>query len=400
MEKKIYLKDEEVKNSSTEEMKDEVLNYIRKDIWAEPYIYECAMVPVPVGSKMFQSFSDNEIEVVKTPEETVIVNPECIIETDAELEQAEMEKDMLFLYPLEGKMQVYPTRYTAFTSICQRAGLSGTTITNADPKPLVDALPVIEKAHWLSRGMSLHKAPCKVLLRDGRISAMLSAEYEILPAYEAVPLLEEELGKEHPDYKFTSGALSHEYLVLNYVLNDPVMEGSFKLLLESFGMNVNTLSAGVQFTTSDIGNSMMQAAPYYVVDGLKVRLGKPVGIRHDKGKKMHDFKNELQKLGMLFKEAEDQVEKLGNTDIFNPELCFTNIIDAHKTLKYGSDEVLEEIKTDYPVGTSCTAVDIFFYLNKIIEVRNAKKAMTPTQMINLSEEIAKLMYIDFKVYDK
>lgn len=399
MEKKIYLKDEEVKNFSTEEMKTEILDYIRKDIWAEPYIYECAMVPVPAGSKMFQSFN-SEIQVVKNPDETVIVDPECVIATEEELDQAEMEKTMLFLYPLEGKMQVYPTRYTAFTSICQRAGLSGTTITNVDSKPAVDALPVIEKAHWLTRGMSLHKTHCKVLLRDGKISAMLSAEYEILPAYEAVPLLEKELSKEHPDYKFISGALSHEYLVLNYVLNDPVMEGSFKLLLENFGMNVNTLSAGVQFTTSDIGNSMVQAAPYYVVDGLKIRLGKPVGIRHDKGRKMGDFQSELRKLGMLFKEAEDQIEKLGNTDIFNPELCFSNIIDAHKTLKFGSDEVLEEIKTDYPAGTSCTAVDIFFYLNKIIEVRNSKKAMTPTQMINLSEEIAKFMYIDFKVYDK
>ena len=167
MEKKIYLKDEEVKNFSTEEMKTEILDYIRKDIWAEPYIYECAMVPVPAGSKMFQSFN-SEIQVVKNPDETVIVDPECVIATEEELDQAEMEKTMLFLYPLEGKMQVYPTRYTAFTSICQRAGLSGTTITNVDSKPAVDALPVIEKAHWLTRGMSLHKRIVKCCCVTGK----------------------------------------------------------------------------------------------------------------------------------------------------------------------------------------------------------------------------------------
>ena len=95
-----------------------------------------------------------------------------------------------------------------------------------DEKPLISVLPTMEKAQWLSRGFSLHKADCKILYRDGKVSSMLSKEYEILPANETIPRFERKLREDHPDLTFSSGMFSHEYLVLDYMLNDDIMEDS------------------------------------------------------------------------------------------------------------------------------------------------------------------------------
>lgn len=61
---------------------------------------------------------------------------------------------------------------------------------------------------------------CKILIRDGKISAMMSNGYSILPADELVGALEKELKKEHKDMKMLSATISHEYLNIEYLLND------------------------------------------------------------------------------------------------------------------------------------------------------------------------------------
>lgn len=64
--------------------------------------------------------------------------------------------------------------------------------------------------------------------------------------------------------------------------------------------------------------SCVTAAPFYDLDGARIRLGKPICLSHDKGHSIEQFIKMLDGLAMVFKENEDLVEKLGNTQIKHP----------------------------------------------------------------------------------
>lgn len=381
----------------TEQDKADVLSFIEKDEWYQPYILECFVKEI-LNAPLFLDQYKEPFEVEY--HDGIKINVPGMDSSDEALLETAQDTGLLLGFPQgdqgSGGIIVKPTRYTAFTSICQRAGLSGSTITNSENKPLLSVLPIYEKAHWLSRGFSLHRAPCKILLRDGKISCMLSNEYEIMSADKVVPEFEDAIRKDHPDMFFVSGSFSHEYLLLDYMLNDPIMEESFIAMLQEYNISVTTVKAGVRFTTSDVGNSCLAAAPFYDIDGLRVRLGKPISLSHDKGHTISQFVEKLSMMALVFKECEDRIEELGNISIKHPKGCFLHILDENRTLRSGSEGIADTLDATFPAG--CNAIDIYLALNQIVEVRN-QRGITPTQLINLTETISKLMFLDYTVYD-
>lgn len=392
---KLLVSDDAIFTIVTEEDKKAVLEFLAKDEWSEPYIMECSVKDIPDTPLFFSLYRENfEVEVSSGAK--LCVPP--LDASDDELSETARDIGLLLIFPKNGELVGKPTRYTAFSSICARAGISGSTITNSDEKPLLSILPLVEKAQWLSRGFSLHKATCKILYRDGKVSSMLSADYEIMPANEVVPRFENRVRKEHPNMTFASGMLSHEYLYLDYMLNNTDMEESLLAMLEEYNVHASSIKAGVRFSTSDIGNSCVTAAPFYDIDGVRVRLGAPIALSHDHGHKCEHFIKLLDGLAMVFKESEDRIEELGNMEIKHPHGCFMHILDKNRTLKTGSESIADGLDAEFPSG--CTAIDIYLALNRIIEERNNKKPLSPTQLINLSETIAKLLLIDYKEYDR
>ena len=394
MENTFFTSDDAVVTLKTEADKEKVLEFIAKDEWYTPYIWECFAKEIANAPLFFEQYKEQfETELPNG----LKCNVPALDNSNEELMETAKDTGLMLGFPANGGIVVKPTRYTAFTSICQRAGISGSTISNMDEKPLISVLPTMEKAQWLSRGFSLHKADCKILYRDGKVSSMLSKEYEILPANETIPRFERKLREDHPDLTFSSGMFSHEYLVLDYMLNDDIMEDSFISMLSEYGVSAKTVKAGVRFSTSDVGNSCVTAAPFYDLDGARIRLGKPICLSHDKGHSIEQFIKMLNGLAMVFKENEDHVEKLGNTQIKHSGGCFLHIIDKNRSLRSGSEDLADELDAEFPAG--CTAIDVFLALNKIVEVRNSRKELNPTQLINLTETIAKLLLINYTDYD-
>lgn len=127
------------------------------DVWVQPYIKETTVVGIEDHPLFLsQYFLSNGIELNDE-------SNECVKDTG-----------MFLTFPMNGERKIYPTRHTAFTSICQRAGLSGPTISNFIGSAFKKVLPVTEKASWLTRGFSLYMQKCKILIRDGKISAMIN----------------------------------------------------------------------------------------------------------------------------------------------------------------------------------------------------------------------------------
>ncbi len=349
------------------------------DVWVQPYIKETAVVGIEDHPLFLsQYFSSNGIELNDEANE-------CVKDTG------------LFLtFPVDGKRKIYPTRHTAFTSICQRAGLSGPTISNFIGTSFKKVLPVTEKAAWLTRGFSLYAQKCNILIRDEKISAMMSGGYSILPADELVEALEKELKKEHKDMKMLSATISHEYLNVEYLLNDEDADSSFSLLLKDFGMAEN-VKTGIGFATSDVGLSRAYVYPFFMTeDGYTTRFGDSIGVEHEGKNNVETFVQLLPRVDSLFKEAENQIEKLGNTDIKSLSYTVRNIAEDNKSLfpKSFADDVIATLSSQ-----KGTAIDVYLALNEIVENYIVSRGNNPTLALTLKDRLSKYLYTNMKKYD-
>ena len=133
-----------------------------------------------------------------------------------------------------------------------------------------------------------------------------------LPYDDLIHTMTDVLTKEHPDMKFHNGTLTYEYLVANYQLNDTMMEESLRLTLESAGRKVDSLSAGITFSSSDLGLSSVFLTMYLNLNGIRISLGDGIRMEH-KGEEasMENFQKKCKELGRVLQENEERIEELG-----------------------------------------------------------------------------------------
>lgn len=386
------------------------------DQWSFPFIFECAVVGIDNAPLFFPDFKKN-VGVFYPDADGVNENaatgtlfrdgiagkmlnvPAGVSCTDEDLTECAEDTGLFLCLPVDGEMQIFPTRYTAFSSICDRAGISGQTICNNKPKAHTKMLPVTEKAAWLTRGFSLRDANAKALIRDGKISCMMSSEYEILPADELIMSLEAYLAKEYPSYRYVMGRVSHEFLVCEYYLGDSDIENEVKQVFRKFGYTVDNVKAYIRFSTSDIGLSKVYVKPFFEIDDFKCELGRGVELRHDSGNTVDDFSVALNELNSFFKLSVKQVLELGNTEIKNVAGCIQHMCIEKKFIpKAYADKKIRKLADEF-LGKTGSAIDVYLAVCEILETYAKNTNISPTQYIKLHEEVSRLLYIDFKRYD-
>lgn len=380
-----YLKtDTEIKKIEEREEFQEYLDFRKEnDKWIIPYTNEMAMVGILN-------------EPLTIPE---VCKENGIEQNDSALECIN-DTGLFLTLPDDGKREIYPTRFTAFSTICKRAGIFGPMISLTKKSGERSPLPLQEKAMLLTRGFSLNAGKSKVLLRDEKISATLSNRYEILPAWELIEILEKQLKKDHPDFKFKEAEISHEYLLVKYYFNDIDADAFLLSKLQELGVAADTVKTGLVFATSDIGYSQVTAYLFYEIDGVPMRLGDKIGVRHDCSNTVEDFQLKLENLGVLLKECEDQVENLGNIEIKDFLGCLRNIVETNETIfpKTIADEVITELSVTHPMEG--TAIEVYLALTEIIERFKVSRNLSPTRYLDLSEKTAKFLFADFSAYDE
>lgn len=293
----------------------------------------------------------------------------------------------------------YPTRRIAYPSICKRGDDDSMVMARFDPKANKQVLPINEKADRLTRDFQLFSDNCKILLRDGKVSAVLSKEYVILPADKMISILENQLKQDHPDFTFNRGQVSHEYLMVEYLMNDEEMEQSFRLKLNDAGADISELKAGIRFSTSDIGASKVYASVFYDADGVRTTCNSGIALEHKGEASPQLYTESCKQLGMVFKESEELIEKLGNMNISDVAGVVQEIRENYSIFPKGISEKVEaELRIQYPGGG--TAIDVYLALNDIIQRYSEENKISPTRYLNLSEQVAKLMHLPFERIDQ
>lgn len=382
-----YLAEEEEKTFQTRAQLQDYLDFRKNnDVWVFPDINECSCMGFDVHTDISEETRRNFVDD--------IVTEDIIHDT------LESKNRLVLVFPRDFKLQVMPIRYTAFEDVCQRARLFGGTMEMTQDKGNIKALPAVIKGQWFSTAFSLNGESCKILIRDEKVNSMKSQRYVIFPESDLIERLEAEISSEWSDYRFERGFVSHEYLSVDYAINDKTMEDAFRIMLEELSdATFGDIKAGINLTTSDIGASSVMVSPYYIMGGMRMQLGERIRIRHDNGNTLDDFSEAIKGIASSFREGEEQVEKLGNQEISHPADCFSNIVSAFKLPKNVSVPIEDGLRSQYVDGSTCNAIDIYLSLNEIVDRYNITKKPSLKELITLSENIAKLLYIDYTTYD-
>lgn len=394
---KYLKKDDEVKKL---ESHNDLMEYVtfrnQHDEWIQPYINEMAAVGIPNEPLFIPGYCKN-IQVQKNGYKQDVAdidlsepeNYECIEDTG-----------LFLVFPYNSKIVAYPTRRIAYSTICKRADDDCGTMYRFEPKFNKGVLPINEKAERLCRDYQLYSDKCKILLRDGKVSAVLSKGYQILPVDELVGVIESQLKKDHPDFQFNNGQVSHEFLVTEYLLNDIEMEESFRLKLNEAGADFSSLKAGIRFATSDVGMSRVYVTIFYDADGVRTTLGDGIEMEHKGEASIELFAEKMENLGNCLKECEERIEKLGNIDISDVSGCVSRICEVYSGVfpKAISDEVINELVVSR--AALGTAIDVYLALNDIVQRHAKASSLSPTRYLNLCEQVSKLMNLPYEKIDR
>lgn len=381
-----WLQDSEVRNLQNAEEVKEYLAFRRtNDLWLSAPISRCSVLIAEEG------------EDADTFMKTYHISPKLKKQVE------ESMQDGFFLripvkrrYAMEETMLTLPVRYTALDTILDRAGIGGRTIVSIEERSGQRVLTRKRKAEILTEFMKLYDAETKLLFRDGKVSAMLSSQYAILPADELYEAIFHVLEEEYPMAELIAGRISHEYINFRWELKDEDMEEELRSRLEEFGCSVKEVSSGMSFITSDIGNTNASVYPFFLIDGREIRCGDSVEIKHMGKKTVTDFAKKLPKMNAMFKNSMEALEKLTSTQIRYPAGCLRTIASNLGLPKKISMKVAENMEA---ASNTCSAFDIYYALHLILDEYNRKPEASITTMLQIQEKIASALYLNYEACD-
>lgn len=319
---------------------------------------------------------------------------------DESFKEAMADSQFALKYATLDGYQVAPVRFTALPSIRERAKLSGQSITNKDEKQYVQVLSPERKGEILSEMLSLYSAPCKILVRDEKVSAMPSDAYVILNSYDLAQIFKSKIKKELGDAEFAGGIETHEFVRLNYVIkNEKITEGIRKVFKEIGLPNAETASVALSLVTSDVGNASATCVPYIVTDSITLRMQEAISMPHLTGASLEKWGEKLESVGELIKDVENKLDELAKINIKNAGGCFRNIACTIGLPKDATLKVAEEFELFYEGGA--TALDVFYYLFQVLEnhAESLKSAPTAGWRLKMEGQVATALLLDFKQKD-
>lgn len=294
-----------------------------------------------------------------------------------------------------GEMQVIPTFHTAQLGLLTRRGCNCPAImgNNLISRPT----PSMEEA-FLNDSARRCRAKEQWGVIDGGAIANVSEGYVPLDAYFGYEVFKKAIKAEWPDAKYTSGSVSYSFYEAEWDINDDVAVDGLKCLLEEFGVKVESLRALVRYSTSDTTNAQMGATIYYILNGSRIRLAKTIGIDHRGEASIGKYAEVLNDVGMLLKESEDAVERLGNTEIQHPAGCLSNVLEkCHLLNKYGTKYVDEWIVNP---PTDVTALDIIIKCNEVLQEQARAEDWSTEKVVEGSEVVSRMLNRKFSDFDK
>lgn len=311
--------------------------------------------------------------------------------------------------PLNDKWELYPLRFTAFNHLQDRAGITGRTINGLKDRARSKELPPATRCVMLNEGLRLYNDYTLVLIRDGKISSLLSGDendYAVMPAIDLINKLETAMDGMFENYEMKECKVSHEIAYLRYDISDSELQRQIRETLMANGQIVNNVNVGLVLSTSDVGLCAARLTPVITVDGVVLPVASAKATEHKGGSKaLPLFCDNISLLLANYRKTAENLNRLLRTVINNPVDCLSRVVEAIKLVGYGSalKEAKEVLLAEHSAGT-CTGYDIYWHLlNALIrqEEINKQKQKTASLFatIKAQETVAQVLFINLTEFD-
>lgn len=292
-------------------------------------------------------------------------------------------------------MEVVPTFHTAQTGLLKRRGCFCPAVMSnyAINRPT----PTMEET-FLNDAANRCKSKERWGILDGGCIANVSESYVVLDAFQGYDNFKKIISDTWEDTEFSTGIISYEGYMADFMIKDELAIDGLKNILEELGVTVESINAFARYTTSDVTQSAMAGTIYYVLNGTPIRLASKIGVEHKGDSSVALFTDKIKDLGMLLKESEEQVEKLGNTTIDFPANCLENALKKVHLLNKRGVEAVDEININPDEISS--ALDVIIKVNSVLKATSEAEDWPATKLLNYSEEVSKLLNSKFSELDK
>lgn len=282
-------------------------------------------------------------------------------------------------------------RDCALPSVLNTSGWSGSAAKRTTPHKL---------AIVLSIGFETARAKSQLLIREGKIAAVVSDDYVYMPISELLKrceYLELSLGGAH----FTAGSISHAQTFAQWEFPDVSEEitRAYNSILTGTGRSsTSKLVPVVQFMSSDVSNQSAKLITYLKIDNKYLLPLSTAAVEHKATKSklsnMEQFEEEISQLySKMDYEIRTLIPKMLATPIEYPANVFISLCsekNARIPQKWGG-LVEENLRYDWPDHSGCTFLDIYQALTEVtaLAVQDGNKPYSD-RVLKLEEGIAKI----------
>ena len=290
----------------------------------------------------------------------------------------------------------YLIRGIAIPSVCREAKLEGSSLGKMDRITFAD---VINKAFNVTTGKTL------LLVRFGKIAALLSEQYQIMPISDLLRISKEELRGRFGELRFKYGTNEHAFTSAVWELPDAQNDllSKYQETLRKYAVSrcvpANFMPA-VKFCSSDTGGSSACLIPFFKLNsGTYFRLGKGVEVNHKKSSHgISRFQKEAETIYAKFEDSLKTVEKLAKIEVWNPTNTVISICNKYGiSKKYGAKAL--ELVERYAIGSPClSAHDVYLCICEVVGYAQ-KSGARNSFLLNLEENVAKIVNCDWSEHD-
>ena len=346
-----------------------------------------------------------EIRILDIPNDAPILHQETEAHYGVEIPDqvytdADSDTGLLF----KKGNEVLPIMFTAIPGLAARSGVYGETLMTRKASPTREALPMYVRGEIFTSCLHTYKHKVNVLKRDDSIARIASELYVDLSAEEGYEITKAYLEKTYSGCEFKGAECSAEYL---YAMLKPSQVDLSDL--EYRLKNRYKASLFVRFSTSDVTNSKMRVMPMIELKkendskGAMIPIdgSNPIEIEHIAGNTPDRLEEKLPNMAKLLNAAEDDVERLGNTQIKHVCGCLQHVTRGFTGLSKKS--VLGTIRKE--LGGSSdhegTAIDVYMLILDSINLQcETGNGLLVKDFVQLTERAAGYLGRDFSKFDK
>ena len=374
----IFSKDEFLCSMKTEAEFKETLNQLMAvQVWMENPIDECVLDLLPEAPLRIDTDLLPQLKHVENK------TPARILET--------MRGSGLIVKTRN--IGDFMLRRSAYESLIQRAGLAGQTIARL----YNERRQTFQE--FINTGLSLYGGATKILVRDGRIAAMLSKDYAPMNQKILFERSLEILKERFDETEFREGFIAESVTAISVKLNSQTpLRADITRLLDRFG--AKTVEMTVCICTSDIGQSHARIVPILMTDtGIPLGYGKKAEVRHS-GRNTNEetFLENVGQVFPLYDEIAEQLEKREKENFYYPISVIESVSDKKVSTKIAS---LAAKRLFEEVGNGpCDGIEIYIAICDMINIAQEEGEIKDGMAkMALEEAIGRMLLMDWKKYD-